>query len=55
MLLNIDQEELVFKTAVETAASVACNGCDPREVVAAAEAVVAAAIAAQKKLDAENE
>jgi hypothetical protein len=55
MLLNIDQEDFVFRTAVEAAASLARDGNDPREVVAASEAVVAAAIAAQKKLDAENE
>jgi hypothetical protein len=55
MLLNIEQEEFVFKSAVEAAADLARDGSSPGLVVGAAEAVVAAAIAAQKKLDAENE
>ncbi|EIF30950.1 hypothetical protein BCh11DRAFT_06462 [Burkholderia sp. Ch1-1] len=54
MLMTTEQDEFVFKTAVETAASLARNGEGEQEAVRAATAVVAAAIAAQRNIDALN-
>lgn len=50
-MFTLERDEEVFKSALQAAADMARNGADKRDVVEAAEAVVAAAKAAQKKLD----
>lgn len=54
-MLSLEQDEAVFAAGLRVAEKLACDGHDQDGAVRGAQAVVAAAKAAQKALDAEDE